>query len=149
MNEDIEKVTIAVTNGAGVSTRTISDEYDVKATCWPNLVQVFLEQLQGLGYKFSATPDEMADVLDEYNQEIMCAECDGCEEDDSYMSGPSAVEEKKYPYTGVCNKENGITIVRFTNHNTGVCCYTEGHPLNRNGEYSENWAEEEFEKVSK
>ena len=143
MNEDNEKVTIAVTNGAGVSTRTISDEYDVKATCWPNLVQVFLEQLQGLGYKFSATPDEMADVLDEYNQEIMCSECNGCDEEDV-----PAVEEKKYPYTGVAKNERGTTVVRFVSPKTGTCIYTEGND-NFVNEYADNWYEEGFTKVSK
>ena len=148
MNEDIEKVTIAVTNEVGVSTRTISDEYDVKATCWPNLVQVFLEQLQGLGYKFSATPDEMADVLDEYNQEIMCAECDGCEEDDEGYPVEVPKEERKYPYTGVAKDERGTTVVRFVSPKTGTCIYKEGND-NFVDEYAENWAEEIFQKVSK
>ena len=145
MNEDIDEVvTIAVMSNGDESIRTITNEYDCTDTCWPHLVQVFLEQLQGLGYCFAANPDEMANVLADFHQECACAECSGCEEEKEPV-----VEEKKYPYTGVFTKENGVTVVRFASHNTGTCLYTEGHPRNKLGEYSENWAEDEFEKVSK
>ena len=146
MNEDIDEVvTIAVMSNGDESIRTITNEYEQSNTCWPHLVEVFLEQLQGLGYKFFATPEEMVDVLEEYHQDCVCAECNSCDEEEK----EPVVGEQKYPYTGVFNRESGITIVRFTSPNTGTCLYTEGHPRNTLGEYSQNWAEEDFEKVSK
>ena len=138
MNEDVEKVTIAITNGVGVSTRTITDEYDCAATAWPHLVQVFLEQLQGLGYKFYATPVEMVDVLEEFHQDCVCAECNDCDEDKEPV-----VEERKYPYTGFVKDHRGLTVVQFTKPKTGRCLFTEGHN-NTVGEVCDCWAEEDF-----
>lgn len=144
MNEEIDEVvTIAVMSNGDESIRTITNEYEQSDTCWPHLVEVFLEQLQGLGYKFFATPEEMVDVLEEYHQELICAECGGCEEE------APTVEEKKYPYTGIIQNKDGITIVEFTSKNTGKCVYTTGHEGNFMGQTSDLWDETLFEKVSK
>ena len=143
MNEDVEKVTIAVMSNGDGSIRTVTNEYECTDTCWPHLVEVFLEQLQGLGYKFFATPEEMVDVLEDFHQDLLCAECNGCDEEDV-----PAVEEKKYPYTGVAKDERGTTVVRFVSPKTGTCIYKEGND-NFVDEYAENWAEEIFQKVSK
>lgn len=142
-NEVDELVTIAVMSNGDESIRTITNEYECTDTCWPHLVQVFLEQLQGLGYVFKATPEEMAGVLEDFHQDLMCAECNGCEEEKA-----SVVEEKKYPYTGFVKDHNGLTVVQFTKPKTGKCLYTEGHN-NTVGEVCDCWAEEDFEKVSK
>ena len=149
MNEDIDEVvTIAVMSNGDESIRTITNEYEQSNTCWPHLVEVFLEQLQGLGYKFFATPEEMVDVLEEYHQDLMCAECSGCEEDDEGYPVEVPKEERKYPYTGVAKDERGTTVVRFVSPKTGTCIYKEGND-NFVDEYAENWAEEIFQKVSK
>ena len=145
MNEDIDEVvTIAVMSNGDESIRTITNEYEQSNTCWPHLVEVFLEQLQGLGYKFFATPEEMVDVLEEYHQDLMCAGCSGCEEEKEPV-----VEEKKYPYTGMLKNADGITIVEFTRNSAGKVIFTSGHVGNLTGQFSENWDESLFEKVSK
>ena len=144
MNEEIDEVvTIAVMSNGDESIRTITNEHEQSDTCWPHLVEVFLEQLQGLGYKFFATPEEMVDVLEDFHQELVCAECDGCVED------KPAAEEKKYPYTGIIQNKDGVTIVEFISKNTGKCIYTIGHEGNVAGQISNNWDETLFEKVSK
>ena len=143
MSDEMEKISITVADTRGSCTRIITDEYEVSDTCWPHLVEVFLEQLQGLGYGFVSTPEEMADVLEEYHQELICAECGGCEEE------APTVEEKKYPYTGIIQNKDGITIVEFTSKNTGKCVYTTGHEGNFMGQTSDLWDETLFEKVSK
>ena len=145
MNEDIDEVvTIAVMSNGDESIRTITNEYECTDTCWPHLVQVFLEQLQGLGYCFAANPDEMANVLADFHQDCVCAECNGCDEEKAPV-----VEEKKYPYTGVSHHSGGgVTIVEFISPNTGTCIYAEGNG-NYSGEYSVNWDESLFTKVSK
>ena len=146
MNEDIDEVvTIAVMSNGDESIRTITNEYECTDTCWPHLVQVFLEQLQGLGYCFAANPDEMANVLADFHQECACAECNGCDEEEK----APVVEEKKYPYTGVLKNKAGITIVEFTGNSTGKCVYTAGHEGNFIGAVSNIWDEPLFEKVSK
>ena len=140
MNEDIDEVvTIAVMSNGDESIRTITNEYECTDTCWPHLVQVFLEQLQGLGYKFYATPVEMVDVLEEFHQDCVCAECNGCEE----LEEKPVVEEKKYPYTGFIKDHRGLTVVQFTKPKTGRCLFTEGHN-NTVGEVCDCWAEEDF-----
>lgn len=140
MNEDIDEVvTIAVMSNGDESIRTVTNEYECTDTCWPHLVEVFLEQLQGLGYKFFATPEEMVDVLEDFHQDLMCAECNGCDEEDK---GP-VVEEKKYPYTGFVKDHKGLTVVQFMKPKTGKCLFTEGHD-NTVGEVCDCWAEEDF-----
>ena len=146
MNEENEKVTIDITNGAGISTRTITDEWNATDTCWPHLVEVFLEQLQGLGYKFAATPEEMVDVLEDYHQELLCAECD------DYKEEKPAVEEKKYPYIGILEVPEGVTIVEFTAPSIGTVKYTSIESADYKdliGREYASWAEEKFKKVSK
>ena len=146
MNEDIDEVvTIAVMSNGDESIRTITNEYECTDTCWPHLVQVFLEQLQGLGYCFAANPDEMANVLADFHQECACAECNGCDEEEKAPD----VEEKKYPYTGMLKNADGITIVEFTRNSAGKVIFTSGHVGNLTGQFSENWDESLFEKVSK
>lgn len=158
MSDEMEKISITVADTRGSCTRIITDEYEVSDTCWPHLVEVFLEQLQGLGYKFLATPEEMADVLAEYHQELVCAECGGC--DDEYASEDRTIVGdrvpdippdpiNKYPYTGMIKNKDGITIVEFTGHNIGKCVYTRGHEGNLVGQISDLWDETLFEKVSK
>jgi len=142
MNEENERVVITVVDKHGVSTRIVTDEAFAEDTAWPHLVEVFLEQLQGLGYKFFATPAEMVDVLEEFHQDLVCSECNGCDEE------KTSVEEKKYPYTGVAKDERGTTVVRFVSPKTGTCIYKEGND-NFVDEYAENWAEDIFQKVSK
>lgn len=140
MSDEIEKVTIGITNGVGISTRTVTDEYDVANTCWPHLVEVFLEQLQGLGYKFYATPEEMVDVLEEFHQELVCAECGGCEEE------KPVVEEKKYPYIARHKVDTSHKIVFIAPRTGYTISSSEKQDING---FSQNWAEENFEKVSK
>ena len=145
MNEDIDEVvTIAVMSNGDESIRTITNEYECTDTCWPHLVQVFLEQLQGLGYCFAANPDEMANVLADFHQDCVCAECNGCDEDKEPV-----VEEKKYPYIGMLKNKAGITVVEFTGDSKGRCVYTDGHEGNFIGQTSDMWEESMFEKVSK
>lgn len=137
-----EVVTILVMDNQGNnSIRKITDAFDTSDTAWPHLVEVFLEQLQGLGYGFISTPGEMADVLNEFHQQCIHEKYDHKEEN-------PVVEKMKYPYIGVCADEKGVTLVEFTNKDTGTCIYTKGHH-NTIGEYCKNWAEENFEKVSK
>jgi hypothetical protein len=142
-NEVDEVVTIAVMSNGDESIRTITNEYECTDTCWPHLVQVFLEQLQGLGYVFKATPEEMAGVLEDFHQDLVCSECNGCDEEKTPV-----VEKKKYPYTGVFKNSSETSVVMFTSKNSGKCIYTEGHD-NYIGEYSTQWDEDSFTKVSK
>lgn len=140
MSDEIDEVvTISIKSNRDESIRTITNEYDVSDTCWPHLVEVFLEQLQGLGYKFVATPEEMVDVLEEFHQDIVCSECSGCEDEKPVTEAP----EQEYPYVGMYIGENGVTIVQFEASRTGKCIFTYGH-RNTTNEYSTNWAEEEF-----
>lgn len=147
MSEEIDEVvTIAVMSNSDESIRTITNEYEQSDTCWPHLVEVFLEQLQGLGYKFSATPEEMVDVLEGYHQELMCAECEACDEE------KPVVEEKKYPYTGILEVPEGVTIVEFTAPSIGTVKYTTIESADYKdyiGKEYHLWAEEKFKKVSK
>lgn len=160
MSDEIDEVvTIAVMSNGDESIRTITNEYEQSNTCWPHLVEVFLEQLQGLGYKFFATPEEMVDVLEEYHQELVCAECGGCDEEKPISKDNTHIGDripdfprdpmKKYPYTGMIKNKYGITIVEFTDHNIGKCVYTTGHEGNIMGQVSSFWDETLFEKVSK
>lgn len=145
MSDEVEKVTILVMdNHGGSSIRVITDEHDVNDTKWPNLVQVFLEELQGIGYKFEATPEEMVDVLEEFHQDIMRAECNGCDEP---IVEAQEQASNKYPYVGYYSGEGGITIVHFVSPGTGTCMFTT-HKRNSTGELASNWAEEDFKKVS-
>ena len=79
----------------------------------------------------------MVDVLEDFHQELLCAECDG------YKEEKPVAEEKKYPYTGFVKDKKGFTLVHFTKAKTGVCLYTDGHD-NKIGETASNWAEEDF-----
>lgn len=137
MSDEIEKVTIKIESNCGDSVRIVTDEYDVSNTCWPHLVEVFLEQLQGLGYKFVATPEEMVDVLEEFHQELMSAECGGCEEE------KPVVEENKYPYNASFTENGKMFVVRFTEPNKGsvIMSSMSERPM---GYYSFEWAEEDF-----
>ena len=156
MSDEMEKISITVADTRGSCTRIITDEYEVSDTCWPHLVEVFLEQLQGLGYGFVSTPEEMADVLEEYHQELVCAECGGCDEEKPISKDNTRIGDripnippdpmKKYPYTGVHKRDGSYVLVEFTAPNTGKCIYS---TAGSTGEYSTNWAEEDFEKVSK
>ena len=139
MSDEVEKVSITVADTRGSATRILTDEYNVDDTKWPNLVQVFLEQLQGVGYKFEASPVEMVDALEEFSQDVMCAECSGCEDEKPVTEA----SKQEYPYVGMYTGENGVTIVQFEKPLTGKCIFTYGH-RNTTNEYSTNWAEEEF-----
>lgn len=150
MNDENEKISITVADTRGSCTRIITDEYEVSDTCWPHLVEVFLEQLQGLGYKFFATPEEMVDVLEEYHQELMCAECGDCV-DDEVVTHPD--KSGKYPYTGslVYDKDGGgkaLVVVKFTAPKYGEVIYANS-PDWRIGDVDSEWCEESFTKVSK
>lgn len=141
MSEEIDEVvTIAVMSNGDESIRTITNEYEQSDTCWPHLVEVFLEQLQGLGYKFFATPEEMVGSLEEYHQELMCAECKGCEEE------RPTVEEKKYPYIARHKVDTSHKIVFIAPRTGYTISSSEKRDING---FSQNWAEENFEKVSK
>lgn len=102
MNEENEKISITVADTRGSCTRIVTDEYEVSDTCWPHLVEVFLEQLQGLGYSFVSTPDKMAEVLNEFHdrcvhEKYACKEeAPVVEEKNTFIGGGI----KEYPYTG-------------------------------------------------
>jgi hypothetical protein len=139
MSDEVEKVSITVIDTRGSATRIVTDEYDVNNTKWPHLVQVFLEQLQGLGYSFNQTPANMAEILADIN-------ADAFDDEGEY---PEVVEEsgQKYPYYGVHQDADGITLVHFTTKDTGECVFTKGHKYNKLGAYCDNWAECLFTKV--
>lgn len=142
MNEDVEKVSITVADTRGSTTRIVTDEAFAEDTAWPHLVEVFLEQLQGLGYKFFATPEEMVDVLEEFHQDLMCVECNGCDEEKAPV-----VEEKKYPYIGMFTNEPSAAKVLFTAPQTGYVIESNGSY--QIGYFTEGWVESSFTKVSK
>ena len=140
MSDEMEKISITVADTRGSCTRIITDEYEVSDTCWPHLVEVFLEQLQGLGYAFVSTPEEMAGVLEEYHQELICAKCDGCDEE------KPVVEEKRYPYIARHKVDTSHKIVFIAPRTGYTISSSEKRDING---FSQNWAEENFEKVSK
>jgi len=143
MSDEMEKISITVADTRGSCTRIITDEYEVSDTCWPHLVEVFLEQLQGLGYGFVSTPEEMADVLEEYHQELIRAKCEACEVEEP------AVEEKKYPYYGETHNAGGMgnfLVVKFTAPEEGEVVYSEGSCY-KIGDIRSDWNEAGFNKV--
>jgi len=142
-----EKVTITVADTQGASTRIVTDESFAEDTCWPHLVEVFLEQLQGLGYKFFTTPEEMVDVLEKFHQDLMCAECSGCEEVVEVAKNAAPVEEKKYPYLGAFSAKPSVVKVLFTEPQTGYVVESDGSY--HTGYFTAGWVESNFTKVSK
>lgn len=149
MSDEIDEVvTIAIMSNGDESIRTITNEYEQSDTCWPHLVEVFLEQLQGLGYSFVSTPDKMAEVLNEFHDRCV-HEKYACNEAPPVVEEKNAfIEEgsKEYPYTGVYKRDGSYVLVEFIAPMTGKCIYS---TAGSTGEYSTNWAEEDFEKVSK
>lgn len=137
-----EVVTILVMDNQGNSSiRKITDAFDTSDTAWPHLVEVFMEQLQGLGYGFISTPGEMADVLNEFHQQCIHEKYDHKEEN-------PVVEEKKYPYTGMYTDKDGITLVTFDSPKHGRCIFSNRY-LSTTGRISNEWNEDTFTKVSK
>ena len=146
-----EVVTIAILSNADESIRTITNEYDVTDTCWPHLVQVFLEQLQGLGYCFACDPDEMAGVLDEYNQKKFC-EKENSPVEEVKKEAPMQ-EYTGYPYTGTLlyDGEDGgkeLVVVKFIAPKYGEVVYSHC-PHWRIGETSAEWNEDAFVRINK
>lgn len=139
MSEAHEVVTIAVSdNAGGKCVRAVTDEFNSMDTCWPNLVQVFLEQLQGLGYSFVVPTEELAGVLDKYHH----GACMKKHKEDFKEEEPK--QEGKYPYAGVTWSGRDYVVVRFTEPNTGVVISSNEH---QTGYYSKRWYEGAFKKV--
>ena len=149
-----EVVTIAILSNEDESVRTITNEFEQSNTCWPHLVQVFLEQLQGLGYRFACDPEEMAGVLDEYHMQKFWEK--------ENTENPPVEEIKKeepkqeyvgYPYTGTLlyDGEDGgkeLVVVKFIASKYGEVVYSHC-PHWRIGETSAEWNEDSFVRINK